>query len=110
MKCPNCEADYEIEKVTYDAVVYEELTTLGDFLEQTFKPPYVIWCKQRGKYFGEDTWRSAAVYDSLSEIRQQLTDYHMIDNEVEEIEDMSLYQIVNLNEWEIYTVTGEVVM
>ncbi len=67
------------------------------------KTKYQILDRQiGGRLFGD-----GAVYDSLEEVRQQLVSYHSIDREGEnDIETLSLYDILEYGEWDVVDLEG----
>ncbi len=65
---------------------------------------YRIWCCQRNQYFAD-----GVTFDNLNEIKEQLIDYHSPDSE-ENLQKLSLSDILGIFEWEIHTEDGEVVV
>jgi hypothetical protein len=59
---------------------------------------YNLYCLQRGEYYPAGEKKN---FVSLKQIRKELIIYHSIDNETEELNKLSLKDILNIFNWRV---------
>ena len=67
---------------------------------------YLLFCRDRNRYFAEDAEpdydSQSPQFETLDEVRNQLIDYHSVDNDVEELKKTPLAELCQIFNWEVH--------